>query len=75
LAQLCVAAGSPTILVDSSGQPTIAGTCRIAVRKSAGIAAALSLLPSAQKLVIELADARIENVGTPIRSGKITRDE
>ncbi len=75
LALLCVSAGSPTILVDSSGQPAVPGTCRVAVPTSAGIAAALSLLPAAQKLVIELADARIENVGTPIRSGKITRDE
>jgi fructoselysine-6-P-deglycase FrlB-like protein len=53
----------------------VPGTIHLAVRKAAGVAAALALLPPAQKLVIELADARVPNVGTPVRSGKITREE
>jgi fructoselysine-6-P-deglycase FrlB-like protein len=75
LAKLCVAAGSPTIVLDASGGKAVPGTVQLAVRKAAGVAAALALLPPAQKLVIELADARVPNVGTPVRSGKITREE
>jgi len=75
LAKLCLAAGSPTIVLDASGGKAVPGTIHLAVRKAAGVAAALALLPPAQKLVIELADARVPNVGTPVRSGKITREE
>lgn len=75
LAESCVAARSPTIVLDASDQAAIAGVIRIPARKAAGVAAALALLPAAQKLVIELADSRVDNVGTPVRSGKITRDE
>jgi fructoselysine-6-P-deglycase FrlB-like protein len=75
LAKLCVAAGSPTVVLDASGGTPVAGTVHLPVRKAAGVAAALALLPPAQKLVIELADARVPNVGTPVRSGKITREE
>lgn len=75
LAKLCVAAGSPTIVLDASGGKAVPGTVHLPVRQAAGVAAALGLLPPAQKLVIELADARVPNVGTPVRSGKITREE
>lgn len=75
LAKLCVAAGSPTVVLDASGGKAVPGTIHLTVRKAAGVAAALALLPPAQKLVIDLADARVPNVGTPVRSGKITREE
>lgn len=75
LAKLCVAGGSPTVVLDASGGKPIPGTIHLPVRKAASVAAALALLPPAQKLVIDLADARVPNVGTPVRSGKITREE
>jgi fructoselysine-6-P-deglycase FrlB-like protein len=75
LAKLCVAAGSPTVVLDASGGTSVPGTVHLPVRKAAGVAAAIALLPPAQKLVIEIADARVPNVGTPVRSGKITREE
>ena len=75
LAEICVAAGSPTIVLDASGQEPVAGTVHISVARATGVAACLALLPPVQRLVIDLADALVENVGTPLRSGKITRSE
>ncbi|WP_374650649.1 SIS domain-containing protein [Dongia sp.] len=75
IAAQCIAAGSPTILLDASGSPAPSGAIQILVRRAADVAAALALLPPAQSLIIELADARVDNVGTPLRSGKITREE
>lgn len=75
LARQTVAAGSPTILFDASGTSSKAGAWRIAVDRTQGIAANLALLPSAQRLVIELAAQRVPDVGTPVRSGKVTRVE
>lgn len=75
LALQCAAAGSPTVIFDASGQKAITGTIHIAVAKASGVAACLALLPPAQRLVIDLANALVSNVGTPLRSGKITREE
>lgn len=75
LAQQCVAAGSPTIMLDASGQRAIAGAVHVVMAKASGIAACLALLPPAQRLIIDLANALVSNVGTPLRSGKITREE
>ena len=75
LAEICIAAGSPTIVLDASGQLPVAGTVHISVARATGVAACLALLPPVQRLVVDLADALVENVGTPLRSGKITRSE
>lgn len=75
LAQQCIAAGSPTIMLDASGRQPLSGTVHVPVAKAAGVAACLALLPPTQRLVIDLADVLVSNVGTPVRSGKITREE
>jgi fructoselysine-6-P-deglycase FrlB-like protein len=75
LAEICVKAGSPTIVLDASGQKPVAGTVHISVARATGVAACLALLPPVQRLVIDLADVLVDNVGTPLRSGKITRSE
>jgi fructoselysine-6-P-deglycase FrlB-like protein len=75
LAEKCVAAGSPVVVLDCSGQPAPEGVVHIAVPRAANVAACIALLPPAQRLVIDLAHALVDNVGTPLRSGKITREE
>jgi fructoselysine-6-P-deglycase FrlB-like protein len=75
LARQCVAAGSPTVLFDASGLASTAGALRIVVDWAQGLAASLAMLPPAQRLVIALAGQRVPDVGTPVRSGKVTRVE
>jgi fructoselysine-6-P-deglycase FrlB-like protein len=75
LARQAVAAGSPTVLFDASGSASKAGALRVAFDGAAGLAASLAMLPAAQRLVIDLAMQRVPDVGTPVRSGKVTRVE
>jgi len=75
LARQTVEAGSPTVMIDASGQAGTSGALRLAVGKAQGLAANLALLPPVQRLVIEIARHRVADVGTPIRSGKVTRVE
>lgn len=75
LARQCVAAGSPTVVLDASGQKAVDGTVPVTVGTAADVAACLALLPPTQRLVIDLANVLVSNVGTPLRSGKITREE
>ncbi len=75
LARQTVAAGSPTVLLDASGQASQSGALQIAVGAAQGLAANLALLPPTQRLVIEIARRRVADVGTPVRSGKVTRVE
>jgi len=75
LARQTVEAGSPTVMIDASGQAGTSGALRLAVGKAQGLAANLALLPPVQRLVIEIARRRVADVGTPIRSGKVTRVE
>jgi fructoselysine-6-P-deglycase FrlB-like protein len=75
LARQTVAAGSPTVLIDASGQDSKSGALQISVGRARDLAANLALLPPAQRLVIEIARRRVADVGTPIRSGKVTRVE
>ncbi|HVJ41270.1 MAG TPA: hypothetical protein VM639_07230 [Dongiaceae bacterium] len=78
LAAQAVAAGSPTVLFDASGAASKAekaGALRVPFKTAGGLAASLAMLPAAQRLVIELAGQRVADVGTPVRSGKVTRVE
>ena len=43
--------------------------------KASGIAAILSMLPTAQRLAIGIAGQRVSDVGMPLRTTKITRSE
>jgi fructoselysine-6-P-deglycase FrlB-like protein len=48
---------------------------QVSVGQAKDLAANLTLLPPVQRLVIEIARRRVADVGTPIRSGKVTRVE
>lgn len=70
-----VEAGAPVVIFDASGQAPVPGTVTIPFVPASGMAAILSMLPIAQRLMIAFAEARVENAGTPVRSTKITRSE
>jgi fructoselysine-6-P-deglycase FrlB-like protein len=68
-------AGSPVVVFDASGETPIEGVATIDTGTASGIAAVFALLPAAQHFVLGFAGARIADVGTPVRSTKITRSE
>jgi fructoselysine-6-P-deglycase FrlB-like protein len=74
LAEICVAAGSPTLMFDLSDLPPIDGVHTVRLAPCADLAAALAVLPPLQRMLIALARRRVADVGTPVRSTKITRD-
>jgi fructoselysine-6-P-deglycase FrlB-like protein len=74
LARVCVDGGSPTILFDLSADAPVPGAATIAFEKCSGIEAALTVLPTLQRFIFEVARRRVANVGEPIRSSKVTRE-
>ena len=75
LAQAARAAGSPVVVCDVSGEPAIADTVTIALPRAEGLAAAVSLLPAMQETMIGVASRRVERVGEPLRTTKVTDGE
>jgi fructoselysine-6-P-deglycase FrlB-like protein len=75
LAKSVVAAGAPVVIFDASGGAAVPGAATVSVAPASGMAAILALMPAAQKFMLGFAAARVADVGTPIRSHKITRDE
>lgn len=69
------ATGAPVVIVDSSGEAPVPGSVTLAFKPATGLAATLAMLPVAQRLMIAFAWERVEDVGTPVRSTKITRSE
>jgi fructoselysine-6-P-deglycase FrlB-like protein len=68
-------AGSPVVVFDASGAPPIKGVATVDAGTASGIAAVFALLPAAQLFMLGFAGARVADLGTPIRSTKITRSE
>jgi fructoselysine-6-P-deglycase FrlB-like protein len=68
----CRKAGAKTVVFDLSGQAPIPNTVTIPFPKQNGIAAVFSVLPALQTLLVEIANAKVENVGVPLRSSKVT---
>ncbi len=68
-------AGSPVVVFDASGETPIEGVLTIGVGKASGIAAVFGLLPAGQRFMLGFAGARVADVGTPVRTTKITRSE
>ncbi len=68
-------AGSPVVLFDSSGAAPPEGVTTVTLPKSAGMAAILAALPAMQRFMVGFAATRVEDVGTPCRSSKVTRTE
>ena len=74
-AQSAVDACSPVVLFDSSGAAPVDGATVLALPKASGLAAAFAVLPVMQRFMLEFAARRVADVGTPLRSSKITRTE
>ncbi|PSJ63071.1 SIS domain-containing protein [Pseudaminobacter soli (ex Li et al. 2025)] len=68
-------AGSPVVVFDASGEEPVAGTETVATNVTSGAAAIFALLPAAQRFMLAFASARVADVGTPVRSSKITKVE
>jgi len=75
LVEVARAAGSPVIIYDVSGEAPIAGAVTIAVPAAEGLAAAASVFPAMQETMIGVALRRVQNVGEPVRSTKVTDGE
>ncbi|WP_249138962.1 aminotransferase [Actibacterium sp. MT2.3-13A] len=75
LAAATAEAGSPTVVFDASGAAPVAGAVTVALPKASGLAALFAMLPVAQRFMVEFSATRVENVGTPVRSQKVTRIE
>jgi len=75
LARDTVAGNSPTLVLDTSGSEVVRADLIMRLPKASGIAAILSMLPTAQRLAIGLAGQRVSDVGIPLRTTKITRSE
>lgn len=75
MATSVVEAGTKLVVFDASGRPPVPGAVTIAFPPLTGLAAVFAMLPTAQRLLIAFAAARVENAGTPVRSTKITRSE
>ena len=63
------------VVFDTSGSDEIRGDLILRFPKASGIAAILSMLPTAQRLAIGIAGQRVSDVGIPLRTTKITRTE
>ncbi|HJR20335.1 MAG TPA: hypothetical protein VJ822_01845 [Dongiaceae bacterium] len=75
LARDTVASASPTVVFDTSGSDAVHGDLILRFPKASGLAATLTMLPTAQRLAIGLAGQRVSDVGVPLRTTKITRAE
>lgn len=75
IAAICVDAGVTPVVFDAGDGAPIAGCVTLRFPPARGFAAALAMLPTLQMLLIEIARTRIERVGEPLRSQKVTRVE
>lgn len=75
LANFISQASSPLIVFDASGRPDVEGAVTVRCQTSSGLAAAFSLLPAAQRFMVDFAATRVRDIGQPVRSSKITRVE
>lgn len=75
LAEAVAATGARTIVLDASGRRPAPGCLTLSVGRHDGLAALSAVLPLSQRLMIRFAANRVADVGTPLRSQKVTRIE
>jgi fructoselysine-6-P-deglycase FrlB-like protein len=75
LSRTCIEAGTTPIVFDASGEAAVPGVITVALPRLHGLAAAIALLPALQQLLIRLAATRVERLGEPLRSTKVTGPE
>jgi len=74
-AQLARQAGSPVVVFDASGGAAVAGSINLRWPRAAGLAAALTMLPSAQRFMLRFAGTRVLDVGAPLHSAGIANTQ
>jgi fructoselysine-6-P-deglycase FrlB-like protein len=74
LAQAAADAGTTPVIIDCSGGLPVGVAATINFPPRQDLAAVFAVLPSLQRLVISIAARKVERVGEPIRSTKITRE-
>jgi fructoselysine-6-P-deglycase FrlB-like protein len=74
LAQAAADAGSKPVIFDRSGGRPVGAAATVNFPPRQDLAAVLAMLPSLQRLVISIAARKVDRVGEPIRSTKITRE-
>ena len=60
------------MVFDLSGEAKLEGAVTIEFPAAGGFAAAFALLPSLQRLMIDLAGRHVPRVGEPLRTSKVT---
>lgn len=75
LAQELLGHGLSPIVFDLSGCPPIAGCITVALPSLPGLAAAAAVLVAMQTVVVAAAARMVPDVGTPLRSAKVTSGE
>ena len=72
LVATCREAGATPVVFDLSGEAKLEGAVTIDFPAASGFAAAFALLPSLQRLMIDLAGRHVPRVGEPLRTSKVT---
>jgi fructoselysine-6-P-deglycase FrlB-like protein len=75
LVEVSRGAGCPVVVYDASGEAPIADAVTLAVPRVEGLAAAAALFPAMQETMIGVAMRRVDRVGEPVRSTKVTDGE
>lgn len=75
IAEIALDAGLVPIVVDCSGCRPIEGACTLALPRLRGLAAATIVLATLQRVFIETAARLVPDIGTPLRSTKVTDGE
>jgi len=72
LVATCRDSGATPVVFDLSGEAQLEGAVTVEFPASSGFAAAFALLPSLQRLMIDLAGWHVPRVGEPLRTSKVT---
>jgi fructoselysine-6-P-deglycase FrlB-like protein len=75
LVEIAHAAGCAVVVFDVSGEAAIKNAVTVALPKADGLAAAASIFPAMQETMIGIAVRRVERVGEPVRSTKVSDGE
>ena len=75
LVEVAHAAGSPVVVFDVSGEKALGNAVTVALPKAEGLAAAASVFPAMQETMIGVAMRRVDRVGEPVRSTKVSDGE
>ncbi len=74
LAGLCLEAGVRPVVFDASGETQIAGAITVQLGALEGVIGAMRALIPVQRFLLEFAALRVEQVGEPLRSHKVTAE-